>query len=90
MDEFFMAIAAFLLANLALGLLRVRRGPAPADRLLAVLLFGTITVAVLLLLAYAQQAPALLTVALLVAVLAAIAAIAFTQLPPTVGRDPWK
>lgn len=89
MAEFLMGIAAFLLANLVLGLLRVRRGPTPADRLLGLLLFGTITVAILILLAYAQQAAALLTVALLVAALAAIAAIAFTQLPQALTRNPW-
>ena len=80
-----MAIAAFLLANLVAGLLRVMRGPGPADRLLALLLFGTISVAILLLLAYAQGIPALSTVALIVVALAAIAAIAFTQLPGLAG-----
>lgn len=89
MDEFLMGIAALLLANLVPGLLRVRRGPTPADRLLGLLLFGTITIAILLLLAHAQRAPALLTVALLVAALAAIAAIAFTQLPQGMDRDRW-
>lgn len=90
--EYFMAVAVFLLANLVVGLVRVRRGPSPVDRLLSLLLFGTITVAILLLLAYAQQAFTLLTVALLVVMLAAIAAIAFTQLPPPARdahRGPW-
>ena len=91
MSELLYGVAAFLLANLALGLLRVRRGPEPGDRLLALLLFATITVAVLLLLAYAQQIRALLSVALVLVLLAAIAAIAFTQLPRRArpGRAPW-
>lgn len=87
MDEFLIGVATFLLANLVLGLLRLRRGPAPADRLLALLLFGTITVAIVLLLAHAQHVPALSTVALLIAVLAAIAAIAFTQMPRSIRGD---
>lgn len=87
MDEFLIGLATFLLANLVLGLLRLRRGPTPADRLLALLLFGTITVAIVLLLAHAQQQPALSTVALLIVVLAAIAAIAFTQMPQSIHRD---
>lgn len=92
MNEYFLAVAAFLLANLVAGLVRAARGPTPVDRLLSLLLLGTITIAILLLLAYAQQAPALLAVALLVVALAAIAAIAFTQLPPGTsrsGRGPW-
>lgn len=86
MSQLLIGIAAFLLANLLAGLLRVMRGPAPADRLLALLLFGTITVAVLLLLSYAEGIPALATVALIVVALAAIAAVAFTQLPGIVDR----
>lgn len=72
-------LAAFLLANLLAALLRVARGPTAADRLLAALLFGTIGVAVLLLLAHAGDAPALVDVALVFALLAAIAGAAFTQ-----------
>jgi len=90
-NEYFMAAAVFLLGNLVAGLVRVARGPEPADRLTALLLLGTVTVAVLLLLAYAQQAPVLLTVALMIVVLAAVAAIAFTRLPQQPrdpGRDP--
>lgn len=92
MNEFLMAMSVFLLANLLVGLARVHRGPTPSDRLLALLLFGTTTVAIVLLTAYARQAPALLTVALLFVALAAIATIAFTQLPRPGhdgARDPW-
>ena len=86
MNELLFGVAAFLMANLALGLVRIGRGPEPGDRLLALLLFGTMAVAVLLLLAYAQQIRALLAVALVLVLLAAIAAIAFAQLPRAAWR----
>lgn len=73
--------ALFLIANLIAGLVRVYRGPTAADRLLTLLLFGTTTVATVLLLAYAQEVPALVEVALIFVMLAAIAAIAFIRIP---------
>lgn len=85
--------AVFLLANLIVGLVRVYRGPDPANRVLALLLFGTTTVATLLLLTYRLDVPGLLQVALVFVLLAAIAAIAFVRLPPSAadqqpdGRD---
>ena len=91
MSEYFVAAAVFLLGNLVAGLVRVARGPEPADRLTALLLLGTVTVAILLLLAYAQQAPVLLSVALLIVVLTAVAAIAFSRIrqqSQDPGRDP--
>lgn len=75
------AAALFLIANLFAGLVRVYLGPHPADRLLALLLFGTTTVAIILLLAYAQDLSALVEVALIFVMLAAIAAIAFIRIP---------
>ena len=76
-----LAIALFLLLNLLAGLGRVHHGPGAADRMLAALLFGTTTVAVLLLLAEAMALPALRDVALLLVLLAAILAVAFTRIP---------
>lgn len=73
------ALACFLLLNLAAGLWRVMRGPTAADRMLAAQLFGTTAVAVLLLLADAAGEPALRDVALVFALLAAVAAVAFVQ-----------
>lgn len=74
-------LAVFLLANLVLALWRVTRGPTPADRLLAALLFGTTGVALLLLLAHAGGGMALVAglvdVALVFALLAAITGTAF-------------
>lgn len=76
------AFVAFLLANLAAGLLRAWRGPSGHDRISAALLFGSTTVAVLLVLAELQAEPALRDVALLFVLLAAILAVAFVGLPP--------
>lgn len=77
----------FLLLNLGAGLARVARGPTAADRMLAALLFGSTTVAVLLLLAEWMQLPALRDVALLFVLLAAIISVAFIALPPRLRDD---
>jgi multicomponent Na+:H+ antiporter subunit F len=73
--------AVFLLLNLGAGLWRIWRGPTAADRMSAVLLFGTTTVALLLVLAEIEQQPALRDVALLFVLLAAISSVAFVSLP---------
>jgi multicomponent Na+:H+ antiporter subunit F len=74
-----LALAVFLLLNLLVALIRVARGPTPADRLLAALLFGTTGVAILLLLADAMRQPALVDAALVFALLAAISGAAFAR-----------
>lgn len=74
-------IPVFLLLNLMAGLWRVHAGPADADRLSAVLLFGTTTVAVVLVLAESMGRPALRDMALLFVLLAAIISVAFFHLP---------
>lgn len=79
MNALLLALAIFLLANLLAALFRVLRGPTPADRLLAALLFGTTGVAILALLAQASDEPALLDVALVFALLSAITGAAFAQ-----------
>lgn len=73
--------ALVLIANLALGLLRVLRGPRLADRLLAAQLFGTAGVALLLVLAAAHGGPALRNVALVFMLLALLAPVAFARTP---------
>lgn len=74
------ALALFLLVNLAAALLRAARGPTPADRMLAALLFGTTGVAVVLLLATGDAAARVFVdVAVMLALLAAIAGIAFAR-----------
>ena len=79
MSLLLLGIASFLLLNLAAGLWRVMRGPTAADRMLAAQLFGTTAVAVLLLLAEGMGEPALRDIALVFALLAAVAAVAFVQ-----------
>jgi multicomponent Na+:H+ antiporter subunit F len=71
--------ALALIANLALGLVRVLRGPRLADRLLAAQLFGTTGVALLLVLAAAHGLPALRNVALVFMLLALLAPVAFAR-----------
>ncbi|MBD3619069.1 MAG: pH regulation protein F [Chromatiales bacterium] len=78
MTDLPLALALFLLANLAVALWRVLRGPTQADRMLVAVLFGTTGVAILLLLAEAQAMPALVDAALVFALLAAIAGAAFS------------
>ncbi|MBP1152069.1 MULTISPECIES: monovalent cation/H+ antiporter complex subunit F [Methylocaldum] len=79
MPELNLALAFFLLLNIAAGLLRIVRGPTSADRMLAAQLFGTTGVAVLLLLAEAQNLPALRDVALTFVLLAVLATVAFVR-----------
>lgn len=79
MAEFLIAAAAFILATVALGLVRILRGPAVADRMMAAQLFGSGGMAVLLLLAQATGAPAAIDVALVLALLAAFATVALVQ-----------
>ncbi len=74
------AVVVFLLLNLVAGLWRVYTGPSAADRMLSALLFGSTTVAVLLVLAQWQQSPALRVAALLFVMLAAVTSIAFVAM----------
>ena len=77
MAELYVGVAAFLLLNILVGLIRVLRGPTPADRMLAAQLFGTTGVAILLLLSQALAVPAIVDVALVLALLGAVAAVVF-------------
>lgn len=77
-----LALALFLLLNLVGGVVRVARGPAEEDRMLAAQLFGTTGVATLLLIAEASSARALRDVALVFALLAPIATVAFVRRSP--------
>ena len=79
--------ALFLLLLLVVGLWRILAGPTPADRMLAAQLFGTTVVALLLLLAKAFDLRALYDVALVFALLAALAVVAFVrQTRPDAGE----
>ncbi len=74
-----LSVALFLLANLVAALIAAERGPTAADRMLTALLFGSTGVGVLVLLAAAMRLPSLVDVALTLALLAAIAGIAFAR-----------
>jgi multicomponent Na+:H+ antiporter subunit F len=77
MADFFLASSAFVLAMVAVGLGRVLRGPANADRMMAAQLLGTGGIAALLLMAAAMDVSAQVDVALVLALLAAFASVAF-------------
>jgi multicomponent Na+:H+ antiporter subunit F len=85
MTSFLMGAAGFVLAMVALGLVRIFRGPAKADRMMGAQLIETGGVAVLLLLAVATHTPSVVDVALIVAVLGAFASVAFVG--GTVGAE---
>ena len=78
MSELFSLSALILMLTLLLGLLRVLLGPGDGDRMLATQLIGTTGVGILLLLSQLFQQQALIDVALILALLAAVAAAAFT------------
>ena len=77
MSNALLLAAIVVLATVAMGLVRTLRGPTDADRMLSAQLLGTGGVAGLLLLGVATGAPALGDLALLLALLAAFAAVAF-------------
>jgi multicomponent Na+:H+ antiporter subunit F len=79
MAELLLAAACFVLLMVALGLVRILRGPTLADRIMAAQLLGTGGIAVLLLLGAATEASAAIDVALSLALLAAFASAAFAQ-----------
>jgi multicomponent Na+:H+ antiporter subunit F len=85
MTVFLAAIALFLLLNIFAGTIRLVRGPTPADRMLAVQLFGSTGVALLMILAELTSEPALHNVALVFALFAVMAVVAFARrvLPAT-------
>jgi multicomponent Na+:H+ antiporter subunit F len=89
MTEFFGAAAVFVLAMVALGLIRILRGPGDADRVMAAQLLGTGGIAALLLVGEATAEPAIADVALTLALLAAFAAVAFVKAAaPAPDADP--
>jgi multicomponent Na+:H+ antiporter subunit F len=77
MIEFFFIAAGVVLATVALGLVRILRGPGDAERMMAAQLLGSGGVAVLLLLAAATGSGGAVDVALTFALLAAFASVAF-------------
>jgi multicomponent Na+:H+ antiporter subunit F len=82
MAEFFVIAAGFIVLMVALGLVRILRGPGDADRLMAVQLLGTGGIAALLLLAAGTGIWAVVDAALTLALLAAFSAVAFVNSAP--------
>jgi multicomponent Na+:H+ antiporter subunit F len=78
MREFLICAALFVLATVALGLVRILRGPDNADRMMAAQLLGTGGIAVLLLSAGGGLSAAA-DVALILSLLAAFASVAFVK-----------
>lgn len=79
MTEVYIGLALILLLTIAIGLLRILRGPTATDRMLAAQLFGTTAVAILLLLGQASGNTAIWDVALIFALLTAVAAVTFVR-----------
>lgn len=77
MAEFLFAAAGAVLLTVLVGLWRVLRAAAPADRLIATQLLCSGAIAALLLVAAATGTIALLDVALVLALLGAFASVAF-------------
>ena len=96
MNTPYIILAAALLLTIPIGLIRITRGPTPADTMLAVLLLGTTGTGIALLLGSALNIARAIDVALVFALLAAIIGMAFvlrgyTQIDPNSTeneRDP--
>jgi multicomponent Na+:H+ antiporter subunit F len=86
MTEFLLAAAFFILVMVALGLLRVLRGPADADRMMAAQLLGTGSIAIVLLTGAAAGQAMMINVALTLAILAAFAGLAFAKAGDTAAQ----
>lgn len=74
-------LLVFLMLNLAAGLWRAWQGPTDGDRLLSALLFGTTSIALLLMIAEWLALPTLRSVALLLVMFASILSLAFFGMP---------
>ena len=77
MADFLHSAGAFVVLMVALGLVRVARGPGRAERMMAAQLLGTGGVGALLLFGAATGEGSAIDVALTLALLAAFAAVAF-------------
>ncbi len=79
MTDLYLIAALVLFITLGGGVYQLLRGPTAADRMLAIQLFGTVAVAILILLGEAMNDPALVDVALVFALLAAVTLVAFVR-----------
>jgi multicomponent Na+:H+ antiporter subunit F len=91
MAEFLFAMSGFVLATVALGLVRILRGPADADRMMAAQLLGSGGIAALLLFGAAAGVDSVVDLSLALALLAAFATVAFVRFaasPPSGEAGP--
>jgi multicomponent Na+:H+ antiporter subunit F len=79
MASFLIGAAGFVLTMVALGLFVILQRPAEVDHMMAAQLLGTGGVGILLLLAVATETSPIVDVALMLAVFAAFAAVAFVR-----------
>ena len=79
MNVVYGSVAIFLLINILVGVARTLKGPSASDRMITAQLFGTLGVAILLVLAEGLERPALRDVALVYAVLGVVAVAAFAN-----------
>jgi multicomponent Na+:H+ antiporter subunit F len=79
MSDFLLSASAFVVLMVALGLVRVARGPGRAERMMAAQLLGTGAIGALLLFGAASGDAAVIDVALTLALLSAFASIAFVK-----------
>ena len=79
MADFLLSAAAFVVLMVAVGLVRVARGPGRAERMMAAHLLGTGAIGALLLFGAASGERAMFDVALTLALLSAFASIAFVK-----------
>jgi multicomponent Na+:H+ antiporter subunit F len=79
MTEFYYTAALIVLANIAVSLLRVLKGPTGVDRMIGVQLIGTGGAALLVLLWLVDGSAGVLDVALLLTLLAAFAVVGFVK-----------
>ena len=87
MAEFLLGAAGFVLAMVALGLVRILRGPGDADRMMAAQLLGSGGIAAGVLGGAAIGDDTVVDVSLTLALLAAFASIAFVQFAPPSSPD---
>lgn len=79
MADILLVVAAIVLLAVAASLTRIWQGPTPADRIMGAQIAGTGGIAIVLLIGFAGAGPAALDVALVLALLAAFASVAFVQ-----------
>jgi multicomponent Na+:H+ antiporter subunit F len=87
MTEFLLAAAAFVVVLVALGMVRILRGPGNVDRMMATQLLGSGGTAAVLLAGIATGDGAVTDVALTLALLAAFASFAFVKAQSTSSAD---